>query len=84
MSKKDTSLTPLQQLRNLCDVLAEETLGDNRQVTKREQAALDRLKAEIREFAEDHATRSQAEKTAPQWAGRAMKLNTSTNKTRGG
>jgi hypothetical protein len=84
MSKTDNLLTPLEQLRHLCDALAEDTLKHDRRLTKTEQAALDRMKAEIVDFAGDYAARSQAEKTALRWSGGTTEWNTSKEKTRGG
>jgi hypothetical protein len=71
MTKKP--LTPLEQLRNLCDGLAEDALVDDKPLTKQERQEADELRARLIKFAEDHVARLEREEAQPAWEKRAAK-----------
>lgn len=68
MTKK--KLTPLEQLRNLCDGLAEDALVDDKPLTKQERQEAAELRERLIKFAENHVARLERE------AGEAVGANT--------
>jgi predicted phage gp36 major capsid-like protein len=71
MTKKP--LTPQEQLKNLCDGLAEDALADDKPLTKEERKEAAELRSRLIKFAEDHWARLEREKTQPAWEKRAAK-----------
>lgn len=71
MTKK--TLTPLEQLRNLCNALAEDALVDKKPLTKREREEAERLRTKLIKFADDYEARLEKEEAKPEWAKKAAK-----------
>ena len=82
MPKNRKPLSALEQWRNLCDALAEDALKDDRPLTKAEQGELDRLKAELVQFAEGYAARSEAKNEGgSQWQKKETRRKASRDST---
>ena len=71
MTKK--TLTPLEQLRNLCDSLAEDALVDNKPLTKREREEAKGLRTKLVKFIEDYEARPERGAAEQGWEKRAAK-----------
>jgi hypothetical protein len=66
-------VTPLKQLRNLCDALCEDALVDNKPLTKREREEAERLRTKLVKFVEEYEARVDREAVEPGWAKRAAR-----------
>jgi hypothetical protein len=66
-------LTPLEQLRNLCDALAEDALVDNKPLTKREREEAEQLRTKLIKFVDDYEARMENETAEPGWGKRTAK-----------
>ena len=66
-------LSPLKQLRNLCDALCEDELLDNKPLTKRERDQADALRRRLVKFVEDYEARLDREAAEPGWAQRTSR-----------
>jgi hypothetical protein len=73
MPNSEKPLTPLEQLRNVCDALAQGELEDNTPLTKAERAEAKDLRTKLMQFAENYTARLETEGKAgsSQWTKRA-------------
>lgn len=71
MSKKPP--TPLQQLRNLCEILCEDALVDNKPLTKSEREEAERLRSRLLKLVDDYEARAEKETAEPDWVKRTGK-----------
>lgn len=76
MSKQP--LTPIEQLRNLCDALCADELVNNKPLTKREREDAERLRSRLISFVEEYEKRAN-EAPAPEWAKKAAAKKNAAN-----
>jgi len=65
MSKKP--LSPLEQLRNLCNALTEDALVDSKPLTKGEREEAEKLRTKLIQFVEDYEARLDREGAETMW-----------------
>jgi hypothetical protein len=68
-------LTPLEQLRNLCNALSEDALVDNKPLTNQERAEAEQLRTKLVQFVENYEARLYSEDPEKRWAKKAAKKN---------
>jgi hypothetical protein len=71
--KKRKPPAPGQQLKNVCDGLAEGTVTGNKRLSKRERLEAERLKAELIKKAEDYDSELDRHAADPGWSKGARK-----------